>query len=411
MKTNISYEESVEILRELKLEPLGIEKVFFAQSLNRVLAEDIVAQEDMPTHLTSAMDGYALKFEYLEILKHQGLVVGGICKAGESAYISCKQGECIKTFTGAKMPQGTDTLVLVEDVREEGGKIFHSMPQAIHKGQWVRQVGENYRQGEVLLKKGTKITPFEIGLLAELNRVFVCVYIAPKIAILSGGDEVIEVGEAKRENTIYSVNHHLLKAIAQNWGAEVFLFPLLQDDKNHNLESVRQALKQCDILVTTGGASKGDFDITQDVIRQECDMVFKGVRMKPGKPVGFGIKNQQCVFLLPGFPNSCAMTFMLFVRIAFAKLTGNVTGLPMPLKARLQGGIVRKDTRKEFRVCNYEIVDGEYRVGFWDKKVLQSSVVNNFCNQSGLLVLPEGGGDVPDAQMVDFYPLQSLLNL
>lgn len=411
MKSNISYQESIEILNSISIQPKSIEKIPFSQALGRILAEDIIAEENMPKHPTSAMDGYALSYEDIPLLFSSGVQVLSVNKAGESEERIWERGGCIKTFTGAKIPENCDTLVLAEEVKEEGGKLYALEKMEFKKGKWIRAVGENYTQGEVLLKKGSKITPFEIALLAELNRVFVCVYLKPRVAILSGGDEIIEVGQIPRENTIRSVNNHLLQALCNSMGAEGRIYPLLEDCKEQIRKQVNEALRDCDILITTGGASKGDFDYTQEVIKEVCEMQFKGVRMKPGKPVGFGIsKEGQYIFTLPGFPNSCAVTFMLFVRMILAKLLGTNPALET-LQARLSQSIKRADSRMEFRICNLRVQNGIYEVGFWDKKTLQSSVVNNFCSKSALMILQENGSDLQEGEMVEILLLDSLIKL
>lgn len=411
MKSNISYQESIEFLHSLQIQSKAIEKIPFNQALGRILAEDIIAEENMPKHPTSAMDGYALNYEDIPLLFSSGVQVLSVNKAGESEERICERGGCIKTFTGAKIPENCDTLVLVEEVKEEGGKLYALEKMEFKKGKWIRAVGENYTQGEVLLKKGSKITPFEIALLAELNCVFVCVYLKPRVAILSGGDEIIEVGQIPRENTIRSVNNHLLQALCNSMGAEGRIYPLLEDCKEQIRKQVNEALRDCDILITTGGASKGDFDYTQEVIKEVCEMQFKGVRMKPGKPVGFGIgKEGQYIFTLPGFPNSCAVTFMLFVRMILAKLLGTNPALET-LQARLSQSIKRADSRMEFRICNLRVQNGIYEVGFWDKKTLQSSVVNNFCSKSALMILQENGSDLQEGEMVEILLLDSLIKL
>lgn len=411
MKTNISYQESIEILNSIPIQPKSIEKIPFSQALGRILAEDIIAEENMPKHPTSAMDGYALNYEDIPLLFGEGVRVLSVNKAGESEERICERGGCIKTFTGAKIPANCDTLALVEEVREEGGKLYALEGVSFQKGKWIRAVGENYAKGEVLLKKGSKITPFEIGLLAELNCVYVCVYLKPRVAILSGGDEIIEVGERERENAIRSVNNHLLQALCSSMGAEGRIYPLLADNKEQIAKQVKEALRDCDVLITTGGASKGDFDYTQEVIKEACEMQFKGVRMKPGKPVGFGTtKEGQYVFTLPGFPNSSAVTFMLFTRLVLGKLLGTNPTLES-LKARLTQTIKRADSRMEFRICNLRVQNGIYEVGFWDKKTLQSSVVNNFCSKSALMILEENGAELQEGEMVEVLLLDSLIKL
>lgn len=413
MKTNISYKESLDILKSIKVSPVGIENVFLSDALNRVLAKDIIASENMPSHATSAMDGYAFCSKDLKYFQQHGLKVGGINRAGESKVPLCRDHECIKTMTGARMPKGCDMLILVEHTHEDNGiiTILPDVPTP-KAGQWIRAIGENYKQGEILLCKGSKITPFEIGLLAELNCVFVPVFMRPRMVILSGGDEIIELGEERRENSIRSVNHYLLKAIAQMWGMHVYQFPLLKDCKEEIRKQILETIKTCDILITTGGASRGDFDYIQEVLQEECQMQFRGVRMKPGKPVGFGIyQDKNYVFSLPGFPNSCAVTFMLFVRLIVGKMLGLSDYRLQGIRAKLTEDLKRSDLRAEFRICDVKIQDGRYEVGFWSKKTLQSSVINNFCNSSALIFLEENGCDISAGEEVEILLLSHLINL
>lgn len=391
MKTYISFYEALEIIQNFDIPKIGTEKIFFGNALNRVLSEDIIAKQPMPRFYTSSMDGYAFCYDDLEVLQSEGLKINGDNPAGLKDFLVLEPKTCIKTFTGSRMPKNSDSIVIIENIDERNGRIFLKNPQiSIQKGDWVRKIGENYQQGEVLLKKGQKISAYEIGLLADLNKVFIEVFRKPKIGILSGGNEIIEVGESsENENIVRSVNNHLLKALVESLGGEGVLYPMMSDDKTEIKRMFENAFKDCDMLLSTGGMSKGDYDFTQEVMQDLCKMEFKGVRIKPGKPVAFGKYKDKFLLALPGNPNSAAITFYLFGYILFYKMLG-VSYKHIFLKAVLEEKIIKKDSRMEFRVCDLHIKEGEYYVGFSDKKVLQSSVVNNLCQKSALCILPEG---------------------
>ncbi len=200
------------------------------------------------------MDGYAIMFEDLELLSTQGLTILPPNKAGNPERPTLTKAHAIKTFTGSIMPLNADTLVIVEHITHKDDKIFLNAPlDSIRKSQWIRQVGDNYKENEILLHKGDKIGAFEVGLLAELNQSFVQVYQKAKVGILCVGDEIIEVGQdSPHHNVVRSVNTHLLESLLLQMGQEPIIYPIIKDDKEMIQTAYIQALKECDILLTTG---------------------------------------------------------------------------------------------------------------------------------------------------------------
>lgn len=403
---NISFLEAITLVGEVKIKPLGNEKIIFSDSLNRVLAQDIIAKDNMPQFCTSAMDGYAFNYNDFEKLTNEGLEILGDNPAGAEKLMCLDSQTSIKTFTGSIMPQNSDTILIVEHARVLGNKLFLDSQAPIpKKGDWVRQIGENYSQGDILLKAGTRIGMYEIGLFADLNQVFVQVVRKPRVGILSGGSEIIEVGEEKHStHMIYSANNHVLKAMVEVLGGEGVLYPLMLDDKDIIEQMLLNGFKDCDLLLSTGGMSKGDYDFTQQAIFEICDVRFQGVRMKPGKPLAYATyqmnDSQKHLLGLPGFPNSAVIGFYLFGSILISKMLG-IEYKYETLKATLKERIARSDSRMEFRVCDLDIVRGKYEVSFSRKRILQSSVINNLCGESALLVLEENGRDLEAGEEVD----------
>lgn len=413
MKKNISFFEAVDFITHSNILPLGREKVIFSDSLGRVLAQDVIAKSNMPKFPTSSMDGYAFCFEDINKLATEGLIFQGDNPAGASVP-TLESDSVIKTFTGSTMPKNSDTILLVEHSFCEGGRVFLSKEAPLpKKGDWVRSVGENYAQGDILLKRGDVIGAYEIGLLADLNEVFVEVFRKPRVGILTGGSEIIEVGQERvSENAIRSVNNHLLKAMVQSMGGEAFLYSIMPDKKESIKEMMIEVMNDCDILVSTGGMSMGDYDFTQQAIFELSEVIFKGVRIKPGKPVSYALYNQgdfkKPLLGLPGSPNSAAITFYLLGRLIFAMMLG-IDYKHQFVKANLSEDVRRNDSRMEFRVCDLEIIEGQYYVGFSNKRALQSSVVNNLCGKTALVVLEENRGNLHKGDVVDILLFRNFL--
>ncbi|WP_300937081.1 molybdopterin molybdotransferase MoeA, partial [Helicobacter japonicus] len=306
------------------------------------------------------------------------------------------------------MPLNADTLIIVEHITLQDNRIFLNVPkEQVQKSQWIRQVGDNYKEGEILLHKGDKIGAFEIGLLAELNYNFIQVYQKVRVGILCVGDEIIEVGEINpHSNVVRSVNTHLLESLLLEMQQEPIIYPIVKDDKALIKAAYEKALEECDMLITTGGMSMGDYDYTQEVMKELTQIHFKGVRLKPGKPVTFGTFAKKGTFVLglPGFPNSSAVTFLLFGLPILARLQSRVYK-PMLLQAKLLEDVYRTDSRMEFRACEIINDNGILGVKFSAKKSLQSSMINNLTHNTALALLAENGSNLQAGEQIQIMLL------
>ncbi|MDE5603446.1 MAG: molybdopterin molybdotransferase MoeA, partial [Helicobacter sp.] len=284
----------------------------------------------------------------------------------------------IKTLTGAAIPQNADMLIPFENVSVKGNQLeVNKFPKI---GEFIRKVGDNYKKGEKLLSKGTKLNAIHIGLLASLNQIFIEVFEKPKVGILVNGNEILEIGESKSNpNTLYNANGHLLYAKIKENGGIPKLYPILKDEKLDIQSCLNRALKECDLVLSTGGASVGDYDFIQAISKQWSDeVVFKGVRIKPGQHIIYAHFHQKQFFGLPGFPNSTLVTFELFVKEILAKLCGMLFKEEV-LEVTLQEDLQKGDDRLEFRVCNIRNQKGKISIDFENKKSFQSAILNNFC--------------------------------
>lgn len=400
--TLISYEEAIDILHATPIRMVGTQQIHFKNALHRICAQNVCAKYDVPSYPTAAMDGYAISYDDIPTLLTHGLKIAQYNKAGNPIRPTLQNGYAIKTFTGSLMPINADTLIIVEHVVVKDNKIFLNVPkEQIKASQWIRQVGDNYKKNEILLVNGDKINAFEVGLLAELNQNFIQVSQKVKVGIVCTGDEIIEVGDEKtQENVVRSVNTHILESLCIQMWQEPIIYPLLKDNKAMIKATIERAINECDMVVSTGGMSKGDFDFTQEVIEEVAQIHFKGVRLKPGKPVTYASFDQKPILALPGFPNSCALTFLLFGSILLAKMQGRIHKFST-FQATLLENVKRADTRKEFRACEVQNDNGILQVSFSAKKSLQSSMVNNLTHDTALAILEENGGDMQKGEVVN----------
>ena len=379
------FDESIQMIQDLEITNYKTKKLYLVDALGYVLAEDIIADHNSPEFPTSAMDGYAINHEDMALGR---LKVGSINPAGSALKEEVIGGTCIKTFTGSLMPHGADTLIPIENVEVEGDEIV--IKEEVPQGFSVREVGENYAKGQLLIPKGTKIDFPQIGVMASLNIVTPLVYEKPTVAILSTGSELLELGETQTNDAqIRSSNNYILEAIVKKYDGLPMQLGCIKDDKVSITKAVSDALEKSDIVVTTGGVSVGDFDFVKDVIRElGCDVIFKGVRVKPGQHIMVARKGDKFIVGLPGFAYSSTVTALLYVVPLIEKLQQGKSSL-RKVKAKLKEPFVKRAKKAEFTACNISLMQGEYYVDFKDKKVGSSAILTNMLGNVALLVTSE----------------------
>ncbi len=381
----IHFDESIEMIQNLEINNYKTKKLYLVDTLGYVLAEDVVADHSSPEFPTSAMDGYAIIHEDMTL---GTLKVGSINPAGSALKEEVIGGTCIKTFTGSLMPHGADTLIPIENVEVDGDEII--IKEEVPQGFSVREVGENYAKGQLLIPKGTKIDFPQIGVMASLNIANVLVYEKPTVAIISTGSELLELGEEQtNDSQIRSSNNYILEAIVNKYDGIPMQLGCIKDDKASITTAISDALDKSDIVVTTGGVSVGDFDFVKDVIYElGCDVVFKGVRVKPGQHIMVARKDDKFIIGLPGFAYSSTVTALLYLVPLIEKLQQGKSSL-CKIKAKLAEPFVKRAKKAEFTACNTSLIQGEYYVDFKDKKVGSSAILTNMLGEVALLVTSE----------------------
>ncbi|WP_419769742.1 MAG: molybdopterin molybdotransferase MoeA [Candidatus Marinarcus sp.] len=405
MRNFISFQDSIKIIKDIVLENLPTQKLFISDALDQILAQDIIADHNSPEYPTSAMDGYAIIFKDQELKE---LKIIDKNPAGSVVKSIVTKGTCIKTFTGSLMPKGSDTLIPIENVTVHDDMI--TINKAVKKGFSRREIGENYRENEVLIKKGTKIGFAQIGVLASLNISQVSVYINPTVAIASTGSEILDLGEAQiNEAQIRSSNHLTIEALAKKNGANTIQMGVVKDDMESITKLINDALKKADIVVTTGGVSMGDYDFVQDVVKKElkAKVLFHGVRMKPGMHVLVARKEEKFIIALPGFAYSSTVCAILYLLEIIYKYRNANEELPF-VKAKILEDLPFNGNKTLFTACNVNYKKGEYQIDFKGKKQGTSAILTNLLETPALLVQDENSSDLKAGDCVDILLLKNL---
>ena len=350
-----TYEEARNIVLE-NVAPLGTERVETGRALGRTLAEDVAAPWPLPSWDNSAMDGYAVRTD--DCRGAARLKITGYVPAGGSTAVIVTPGCAVKIMTGAPIPAGGDAVVPFEETDEADGHVVVKGKVTVR--QHIRFRAEDVREGDVVLPEGTPLRPPEISMLASLGKAFVPVYRKVRVAVLSTGDELIELGEPPSPGAIINSNSLAIAAAVRETGAEAVLLGIARDDLASHAEKISEGLK-ADALITTAGVSAGDRDLVRDVLAKTGVVSrFFRVDIKPGGPTAFGTKDGRPVFSLPGNPVSALITFEAFVRPALLRMMGRKRVVRPLVKAILTGEVRKKPGKVHFLRVGIEVRDGEY---------------------------------------------------
>ena len=399
----LSYETSQNMLKLLQVNSSRCENVALSSSLGRVLYEDVVAEFNDPQFPTASMDGYAVIHSDLQ---SKSIKILGDNPAGQEETRVLSNRECIKTFTGSMMPKGADTLIQIENVSVNNGHI--TIDEMVPLSSSVRPIGEGYRAGNVLIKKGTKIGFAQIGVMAGLNKVMVKVALKPRVAVISTGSEILDLGvNSDNPSQIRSSNNYTLAALFEQAGADVIQLGTVGDDRDSIMQTFENALACADILVSTGGVSVGDYDFVKDIVpRIGAEIVYKGVAIKPGKHILVAQKDDKFALALPGFAYSSTVTSILYVLPLIAKMLGKKSAY-QTVEAKLSEDFTKRSKLTEFTACNIVVEDGEYFVNFDGKKVGSSAILTNMLDNSALMITGQDDGNLSQGTFVNVILLEN----
>lgn len=387
------------------LNPVSVfETLALAESLGRVLAEDITSPSNVPNYNNSAMDGYALKATDVSASR---LMVIGTAFAGKAFEGTVADGQCVRIMTGGAIPKGADTVVVQEKTVVDGE--FINIIEAPKPHANVRYAGEDLKLGQTVLATGHLMRPADLGLIASLGIAEVRAYRKLKVAFFSTGDELVSVGQPLQTGQVYDSNRYTLFGMLTKLGVEVMDMGAIADDPILLENTLLSAASQADVVITSGGVSVGEADYMKLLLAKHGQVMFWKVAMKPGRPLAYGKVGSAHYFGLPGNPVAVMVTFYQFVRDALLRLMGQSSPVPLPMFSVQCTQAIKKMTgRTEFqRGILFADTDGSWRVkptGAQGSALLSSmSLANCF------IVLDESVGNLEAGAMVQVQVLDGIV--
>lgn len=335
----VTVDEAKRILAQnFTPKPVGKEFVPLNEAYDRVLAVDVVSPFDIPPFSRSTVDGYAVQAADTfgaEENHPVSLNLIGKVSVGEAPKIKVEKEATVEIVTGAPIPDGADAAVMVEYTACKDKTIL--VNQSVSVGENVMKRGSDIPKGETVLKKGTVLSPYEIGILAAIGSAKIDVYTCPKVAIFSTGAEVTEPGKPLKEGKIFDINAHALSAAVAEYGGQPLNMGIVQDETEQMEAAFKRALNTADVVITSGGVSVGPTDIIPKVLNMlgKPGVVVYGIAIRPGKPTAVAIINDKPVFSLPGHPASALLIFHLFVRSVLICMSGRKEEPPVIVNAKV----------------------------------------------------------------------------
>jgi molybdenum cofactor synthesis domain-containing protein len=375
------------------------ESVQIKAAVGRVLAEDIVADSDMPPFDRSQMDGYAVRAQDVQKAPVRLKIVGESA-AGRGWHKTVGRAEAVRIMTGAPVPKGTDAIQKIELTRESDGMVEIAKPTA--KSRYIVRRGLEIKKGAKLFRRGAVINEKMIATLAAFGYSGVSVSEQPRVAILATGSEIVPIDKRPRRDQIRNSNSVMLRALCEQAGATVKLLPQAGDDLRKLMSSIDRAVnvrgRRSDILIITGGVSVGKYDLTKAALKElGAEILFERVRLRPGKPIVFARLNDTLIFGLPGNPVSAAVTFYLFVRKAIMTIQ-DASDTSLPTGSAVLAADARSAAERETYLPATLATDASGRLLAAPLRWHGSSDFVGFARAEALITLPRGttlaAGDV-----------------
>lgn len=397
-----SFEEARDIILA-KVHPLGEEMVPLLEAVGRVVRRDIVAPWDLPQFDNSAMDGFAVRATDCGQVPVE-LFVTGFLPAGADGPAAVEPGCAVRIMTGAPIPPGCNAVIPIEETEENGDRVV--IRQKVQLRQHVRHQGSDVAAGAPIMEAGTTVRPAEIGMLAAMGQALVPVHRKARVAILSTGDELVELGEPPAPGRVINTNALSLAAAVREAGAEPVLLGIAKDDIESHREKIEQGFL-CDALITSAGVSAGDRDLVREVLAElGAQEQFWKVAMKPGGPTAFALKDGKPVFSLPGNPVSTMVTFELLVKPALLKMMGYRKVVRPFVK-----GILAEDAHKKQEKTHFIRVTVKKRHGRYVAYCAgdqHTAILSTMTRCDALAALPSGATFVAAGSEVDLVLLRDV---
>ncbi len=377
------------------------ELVPIRESLNRVLAIDIVSSLNVPTATNSAMDGYAVHGDDIPEQGTSKLSVVGKSFAGKPYQGKVGQGECIRIMTGAVMPKATDTVIIQEHVERTNDEIL--IDAETKPGSNVRQAGEDIANGDIVLKKGARIRSADIGVIASLGVGEIEVIRKIRVAFFSTGDELSSIGEDLKNGNIYDSNRYTLFGMLSELNVTIMDMGVIRDNREELQQAFEHAATQADVVITTGGVSVGEADYVKEILQETGAVNFWKVAMKPGRPLAFGQIKDAHFFGLPGNPVSVMVTFSQFVKPALRHLMAETETETFTMRVPCISKLKKRPGRVEYQ---RGILERDETNQWVVKKTgaQGSGILRSMSQANCFIILPMDSASVEPGTIVEVQP-------
>lgn len=399
MRTNVTLNEALAILMEQCPLTSSIH-VPLLDSLGGVLAEEVISETNIPPFHRSPLDGFALRAEDTREASAENPVkfqVVDYLPAGKTTKTEVKINQAVRIMTGAKIPAGADAVIQQEAVESDGKTMV--LKRALNPMENISLTGEDIEKGEVVISRGTVLEPAEIGILAALGRSFASVYMKPRVAILSTGDELIDIQQPVTDGKIRNSNSYAIAAQVKKHGGKPLLLGICGDDLESIKEKVLGALNIADLVITTGGVSVGDKDLVKEAfVAAGAEMLFWKVRMKPGTPIAVAQHGEKLLIGLSGNPAAAYITFEQFVRPLMLKMRGRDKYQLMKVESILENDFLKVSKQNRFVRATTVYRDGSYYTRFPGKH--SSGVLSSLAGNNSLFFAPGDTGPYTKGQRV-----------
>ena len=339
------------LLAQLNPEPLGGEKIPLKEAYSRILLEDVVTKVNIPPFDRSTVDGYAVRAEdtyEAEENKPTALSIIGTINVGEPPKIEIRKNQTVEIVTGAPIPEGADSVVMVENTQKLASSLL--IYRAVTSDENIMKKGTDIAKGEKVLKAGQLLGAPEIGVLAAIGMNYVNVLKRPVVSVISTGAEITEPGKDLEPGKIYDINAYSISTAVKESGGKCICVGVIPDDEAALETALRDALVSSDIVITSGGVSVGPRDYTPKIVNSlgKPGVIISGIAVKPGKPTTVAFIGKKPIFSLPGHPTSALLMFYLLVRPVIQSLAGNKIISEKIVKANLTTRVFSAKGRKTF---------------------------------------------------------------
>lgn len=398
-KALVSLEEAQELVFNF-IQPLNAtEKVPIHDAQNRILAEEVMATIDVPPFNRASMDGYAVHADdtyAASDLKPMTLKSIGTIYAGEMPKSSIGSGQCIAIATGAMLPDGADSVVMVEYTEDQGDDIMIHRP--VHPGENVSKMGSDIKKGTLPLQPELELIPSRLGAAAALGLTELNVYKKPKVAISGTGNEICPLGEELKPGQVYDINTYTLSSVVKSAGGEPVTLGLVNDTYKALEVAFKKAFDLADIIVFTGGSSVGERDLLIDLFSSHGKVLFHGVQLKPGKPILAAQINDRLCFGFPGYPTSCLTAALLFLAPVIRKIARRPQLWPTSITTKLGRRI--PSTLGRTQVLTVKLDSGVAIPAF-----KESGAITSMAEADGYIVIPSNVDLVEKDENVEVFLL------